>query len=373
MKSKITIVLLITFLITSCSNHQNQPKMISVIDAIGKERVMNLSEIASEVKYIKLETSPVCLIGNIRQPIFENGYFYLPSSNKYCIFNEKGEYIGNMGVVGRGPGEYSNIGLAKIFFGKETGNVFIFSDNKIIEYTKTGKYLREIALNFLNDKDVIISNIFRDKKEFIVCIFNNYNASGDIILIDNNGNLIGEFPKNYELKSEMHTINYGSGYFNAMSTPILKKFGENVRIYNTDNDTIFNYLNGKKSILYIQNFGKFHTPKNCSDVEEMKKYIRLIGLQTVETEKYIFLTYFFGNNLPENIKPQWSRAILDKHSTSLQLLKRPEKDYDGLKNDLDGKFTFWPSYYNSDGYLLMSIPPENEEKNPGIMMVKLSI
>ncbi|MDD2358772.1 MAG: hypothetical protein PHX13_12755 [Thiovulaceae bacterium] len=91
MKSKITIVLLITFLITSCSNNQNQPKTISVIDAIGKEKELNLSQIASEVKYIYFDTTGHSVLGEVSVPVFENGYFYLTDqqSGIYKIFDKK--------------------------------------------------------------------------------------------------------------------------------------------------------------------------------------------------------------------------------------------------------------------------------------------
>lgn len=270
MKIKIISILLFTIFSVSCNNSQVSLKKISIIEAIGKERVMNLSEIASEVKYVKLETSPNSLLGNIRIPIFENGYYYLQSINKYCIFNESGKYVGNLGFVGRGPGEYSDINSSKIFLDNETDNVYVFSINKIIEYNKSGKYLREIVLNFLNDKNVIVSNVFRNKNQFIICVFNKNKVSGDIILLDNDGNLLGDFPKDYEKKTEQDSVDDGSAFVMFKSTPIFKEFNNYIRIYDMDNDTIFSYTNGTKTILYVQDFGKYHTPESCNDPDELK-------------------------------------------------------------------------------------------------------
>ncbi len=371
MKSKITIVLLITFLITSCSNNQNQPKMISVIDAIGKEKELNLSQIASEVKYIYFDTIGHSVLGEVSVPVFENGYFYLSDiqSGTYKIFDKEGKYVGNLGSNGRGPGEYTRVGSNLISFDSKTDNVYIFSDNKIIEFSVKGSFIKDIPIPTMKDKSFTVMMAKRYINGYVLNIGNVSNLKNDLIFIDETGKIIGEFPDGYNLENN----NPDPAVFMKFNSTLMYivKYNNELNIYKPSNDTIFKYYNGNFRGIYVQDFGKFRTPDNCTDPIQKMKYIQLIGFKTIETENYIFYTYMFGNNLPKDVVPKWVRGLYNKKSGELQLLQRPDNNEFGFKNDIDNKFVFWPTYSNKYGYLLMAIPPKDENGNPGIMIVKL--
>ncbi|MDO9679985.1 MAG: 6-bladed beta-propeller, partial [Bacteroidales bacterium] len=67
-------------ILTSCNKEkgeQNDFVKLSVRDALNSERDVFLSEIASSIEYIPLETSDKSLIANLLRPHLIDGTFYI--------------------------------------------------------------------------------------------------------------------------------------------------------------------------------------------------------------------------------------------------------------------------------------------------------
>ena len=77
-----TKLLLLFLLVGICSCNQIKEQEIILDDNIqNSEDSIAMSSFIKVEKAIKLETSPSCLIGNIRQIIKKNGLYYINSSN----------------------------------------------------------------------------------------------------------------------------------------------------------------------------------------------------------------------------------------------------------------------------------------------------
>jgi hypothetical protein len=371
MRAFILTFLLIFLLAPSCNSSKNSLHKISVANEIGKERVVNLSEIATEVKYVYFDTTGNSLLGQISAPVYENGYFYLADiqSGVFKIFDKEGKFVGNIGSKGRGPGEYLRAAGSLISTDSKTGNLYIFADTRIIEFSPTGKFIREILLPVNKDKSFRVVMAKRYNNGFVMNIVNISNQKNDLLFTDDSGKVTGKFPEGFDIvKTEPDPSAL------IKSNSILRyivKSGEDLNIYNNSNDTVFRYSEGdKKNAVYVQDFGKYRLPADCTDPIQMLNYIQLIGFKTIDSENYIFYTYNFGNNLPNELAPKWVRGLYNKKSGELQLLKRPDTENSGFKNDLDGKYSFWPEYCNSNNYLIMGIPAKEENGNSGVMIVK---
>ncbi len=108
--------LLILLILFSCSGNkekqsESKQESIDVAKAFENKQELKLSQFATEVSYIKLETNPDCLIamvGNLRL-----GKRYLVLSNgfqgKIFLFTRTGKFIKTIGSMGKGPGEYISI------------------------------------------------------------------------------------------------------------------------------------------------------------------------------------------------------------------------------------------------------------------------
>lgn len=377
MKSYAFFFILGLFIFFSCSSeHQAIETQIHLEKAMGNERIVKLSELASQVKYIQLETNDSSLLGDISVPFYFNDYFYIiDAARSVCkIFDKQGNYIGNLGNQGRGKGEFIRLGSQSLSYDKETKNIFVYCDRKIIEYSPTGEFINEISIPDIPGSSFNVYKIFRFNDVYVVSIGNKEN--NDLIYLDKAGNLLGRIPEHYsytdKYREEVSANNTGTGQILYLPSHILLT-GNEIRVFNPGNDTVF-AINAslQKKIAYILDMGKYKVPESCTDMAERMKYIQLHVLKTVETPEYLFLTFMFGENAPAGITPPLVRGIFSKKTGELQLLKRPEPDKDGLLNDIDEKNTFWPAYYSNDGYLIMPVASANEYDNPALMMVKLS-
>lgn len=93
---KFLTVIAIIFTVISCgSNGASSGKgNIDVESAVGKGRIVNLSEVATDIRYIPLETTAESVIGNVWNVKYSNGKIYI-SDNKYAIsiFKDDGIFI----------------------------------------------------------------------------------------------------------------------------------------------------------------------------------------------------------------------------------------------------------------------------------------
>lgn len=83
---KFLTVTAIIFTVISCGpNGASSGKgNIDVESAVGKGRIVNLSEVATDIRYIPLETTAESVIGNVWNVKYSNGKIYI-SDNKYAI------------------------------------------------------------------------------------------------------------------------------------------------------------------------------------------------------------------------------------------------------------------------------------------------
>lgn len=126
---------------------------VKVLD-LGKLRKPDkdpfLSEIASDLQFIKLETKPDCLIGSISSisRIGENYLITSEAGKTLYVFNNQGRYICSIGRLGKGPGEFLEIyGLS---IDPLTNHIYVLDNGqvKLIEYNQDGRFIQEKKLNF---------------------------------------------------------------------------------------------------------------------------------------------------------------------------------------------------------------------------------
>ena len=101
-------IILFTTIIISCKQNKSGEMIAPNLFFEYKEK-QHLSEIISDIEYIRLETNDSCLIGNIKQVLCYNDKFYIldSSTKSISVFSNKGQYTGKISSVGQGPGEYA--------------------------------------------------------------------------------------------------------------------------------------------------------------------------------------------------------------------------------------------------------------------------
>jgi len=113
---RITFFTLIALLIFSCKNNSGTDNKISEDDStkffeINLEKVFNknqtipLSQIASEVEYIVLETREECMVRPVVRYYFTDSIIFIKNFDHILKFSRNGKFIQRIGTSGRGPGE----------------------------------------------------------------------------------------------------------------------------------------------------------------------------------------------------------------------------------------------------------------------------
>lgn len=144
------LIIVALSLLLSCSskkeNNSIDLRVIDVAGSIGGGRVINLSEIASEILYVPLETTPESLVGGFsNENHYENGLLYYFMGDKSIkIFDKNGKYLKVLDRKGRGPQEYEYLGDFSIDY--ETGNLLVQTSRKIVEYPSEGNFVRNIDM-----------------------------------------------------------------------------------------------------------------------------------------------------------------------------------------------------------------------------------
>ena len=147
---KIIILSIAITVLTCCTLDRegkvNQGNLIEV-DFKNFSLYQSDTSIFKSIRYVPLETNENSLIGEIGKIIYSNGIFYIFDHKKQIIllFDESGNHLGNVGSVGRGPGEYVSI---RGFDVDSEGNIYIWDvmSNKLVVYDENPINYREYRL-----------------------------------------------------------------------------------------------------------------------------------------------------------------------------------------------------------------------------------
>jgi hypothetical protein len=126
--------------------------MFSVIEVdlgdLRQKSASNISEIASGVEYIPLETRNDCLIGEIERLFVVDGSFCIVDgiTESVLIFNPDGGFSHKIDRQGRGPEEYSRIYHATVDVISK--DIYIYSDvnQAVFRYSWQGEFIEKIAM-----------------------------------------------------------------------------------------------------------------------------------------------------------------------------------------------------------------------------------
>jgi hypothetical protein len=378
-------------------NPRNPPIRIDIPGTIDNSRELKLSDIASSVKYVKLETPPDTILLNDpffyrnnlmssvvcdgEQIVFQ-GLFGLIRYNMQGIFqetiweNKTGiNFYGKMVSYGGndfygiqphipvnltngnlyyefhdGPSGTGKVMKYKIGTGKSTpvqsqseipgqqsipGDTLITSGNFPIDQP-------ERIFGIGTDSWAGINNKWNSGKSGTMLI--TYNNSGDTICKFTDYERIVDFTKNV-YRCPVDLISYQS---EGLLT-IKPEF----------NDTVFRLIEPERLLpVYVISFDELSVSfKDGLDPDfDLSQKLMLKSLH--ETTNFLFIRYTQNNDSPDNIKKNSVRfynILFDKKRG--KMFHQPGFTFypKGLKNDIDGGMPFWPDFITPDGEMMKLI------------------
>lgn len=145
---RIVFCVLLSFLaVVSCT--EKTEKVRKYPDLLNEAvDTINYSQFVDSIKYIPLETTDACLIGNITDvEISEEHIFVLDlQMQTVWIFSKEGKYHGQIFHKGDAPGEYVN--MCQFEYDNNNKQIIILDlwTHSLLFYTLEGKYLKSLEL-----------------------------------------------------------------------------------------------------------------------------------------------------------------------------------------------------------------------------------
>lgn len=371
-----SLIILVLLSFNTLSAQNSKAINIDVVKAIGGEKMEYLSTYAKDILYIPLETKKESLIKEIKKIVVEkNKIFILSDGKSILIFDIKGNFIGKVNRNGRGPQEYTNI--VSFLVDPVSENICILSSQGVFEYDIKGNFIYKIDKipeatpinSFLKVKDgVFLVNWskLKDTKGMTPVL-----SSNSILYKDGkHQNLYTYSQKAIDaskgLGGPLMLVFQGHQYF-------FYKYGESIRAERANNDTIIT-IDSKFRIApeYIFNFGKYGFKPGDDTYEKMildDEKIITKSSPIFETDNHLFLNFTFrglaaepyetsfkiSDNKTHIMKHTEVKAIYNKKSKELRLLKRPYKEKSGLVENIQYGPEFWPKSVNSKNELISFI------------------
>lgn len=362
-------LLLMSFLIViySCGNNTDANKAISSNKSLNeffelkyeylleRKEEIGLSQIASNIEYIKLETNPMCVIGREVKYCFTDSLIFVSNKDHILKFSHEGKFINKIGNPGRGPGEIVEIKTMSVIPDKRMIVIQITNERKLIYFSFDGELLKTVSIPSIENVNVLVDGtyIFYDsgvqgKEKYS---FRLTNESGDTISVINNSST-------WERSA--------NGVYFTIPFPSFEPF----HFYRNTffmkamyNDTVYYVDSNKIRPGYYINLGKYKLP------EELSKEAPISGLEQIslfyeksakfyycdvlEAANKIFMnTSNFGNGDTRYIlydrKSNTGSQLTSKSGASMRLV-----------NDWDGGMNFWPTGNINDDQVYMPISIAN--------------
>jgi hypothetical protein len=356
---------------------ENNNKTEGAIPVIDIEKGLNnlikkkLTDFKSNIRYVQLEFSENCLIGNTIENVYvEDGKIFIrDNSAPYLkVFDAlTGKYLYNIGKRGQGPGELPH--LQYIDMNVKEKCVILGWGGKALKFDFAGNYLYNIGIPVLPDSlstDLLWNNVVMlDRTLYSVGAYTvSSHQINALYIFDAQLNIINTL-KSYDQYIQHHTIPTHSP---QQQMGFLYRYMDYIYFSRGLCDTVYVYNSSKDEFEphYSFNFGKHRQPRDYGGpgTTPNPDEIRLQRLS--ENDRFVFMDfytkrastepfydYFYrSNNELVEFSSHALYAIYDKQNRIFNFLQHPIKDIRGLVNDIDYGIPFWPKYVSSNGEMV---------------------
>jgi len=322
---------------------------INIESTMEKKDIIYLSQVASKVEYIQLETTSDCIIGRGPSFLFTDSLIFVSNRDHILKFSHSGKFLGRIGKSGSGPEEIDFIWTISLIPDKKLIVVQKNAPRKLLYFSFDGKFVKAISiprfdnLKVLNDERYIAyesGSVGVDKYNFLLT-----NKNRDTISFVKNNDRWRDFAPT----SFMTDYPFFEPFYLYKNKYYLKS------IYN---DTVY-YISGDRILpSYFINLGKYrlpleYRPEKMKFISDEKYFDKLAGYyycNVLESADKIFLTAV-------NFKNDAIKCFLierDDMNSGRLLINKSQKST-GFVNDWDGGLDFWPKGNVNDNQVFMPI------------------
>jgi hypothetical protein len=162
---------------------------VNIENLLRNKQAFILSQIASNIEYIKLETNDDCIIGNGKY-FFTDSLIFVSNRDHILKFSPDGRFLQKIGSPGRGPGEIDFIRIMSIVPDKRLIVVQKNSEDKLLYFSFDGTLVKTLNIpmiynvKVMNDGKFIAYDVGSAGSEKYT--FRLTNENGDTIFVVDN-------------------------------------------------------------------------------------------------------------------------------------------------------------------------------------------
>jgi len=338
------VIIVLIFLNGNKTEVAKQPLLyFDLYSAAQNDSTFYLSDFAKSIEYVKLDVSDSVYISDIREIDMTDEFIFILEKNfKLYKYDRNGNFIKRIGNNGEGPGEYIAPLSFALFPQKELIAVMDYTQQRIIIYSFSGKFIRQFkALSFSSK----IANLNR---KYIATITPFPEFAGN----DNFGLTVYDFSG----KTVSRMLNRGyetskKGFDeNTMPTEgriFFRNIDDTLTYWEAELDTVYKIID-KNTI--IPKVALINNRKNNSHrAGKIIENSLWIGKVT-ETKRYFFVTPCIFNNSIKHI-------ILDKvtgkgYNMNINNINDKLEIEAGFINNVDGGWPVCPVRVTSGGEIV---------------------
>lgn len=268
----------------------NSQVVIPIKDNLHNAKTIHLSEIASDVTFVPLETTDDCLLGNDCYIQYVDGQIFVSSDILYRFDGKTGKFLNKIGSKGQGPGEYLN--SFRYTVNPVTKRIYVLQFKDMLEYDYDGKYLRTLPADnhnvgtccMLNENQLLYANdAYNNTVE---------NLAPQLYTVDlQKGKIVGKIASPVEKKLR--------GALNLSSFDFFYPYKGQVYFKGSFQDEIYLVQSPKKKVAaYVCDRGYLKAGYDKKNAEiDPRNRMKGIQIQNIfETDKYLLLSYVYEKN-----------------------------------------------------------------------------
>lgn len=369
-KTSLILLSIVLLMSNHCTpkNEKSDEKVINIEKGLNNFAIIPLSEYASGLRYVKLESfdENSLLTEGIKNIFLEDGKLFVHDEEPFLkVFDAgTGEYLYNIGAKGQGPGELPFLPVVDMnpHFKKIMLNYSEISN----EFDFQGNFIGRIQIPDIGSTQRIYQNVVLLKDNLFASGVRTYTRTQEdaVIVFDRNGKIINTLKSYKDPIQHPNSTMIVWGPFEQGG--VFYRYKDDVRYYRSISDTIYSFEKSEnkfKPFLSLY-FGRHDSNHNYNPDSENPEVIILRSAIT-ENPDAIFIDLYMKNSSPEPFEDKIWRGghfrdfinkdvlgIYDKERNELFYLLQPIPGIRGLKNDLDNGIPFWPKYISSTGEMV---------------------
>jgi hypothetical protein len=320
-------------------------------ELLKQKNTIKLSQVASEVKYIQLETNEKCPVAENAKYYFSGDYIFVRNRDHILQFSSDGKFIRKFGTPGRGPGEIYIIHNVSIIPDKKLIIIYDMAPHKLLYFNFDG-----VLIKTVNTPRYMEVNVMNDDRSIAIIQESAASEKYTHLLIDKSGDTLSAVESHESWKTS--TPNQ-LGMIGSPSFLPFYRYQNKYYLKSMYNDTVYVVNDNKIRPGYFINLGKYRIP-------EEKRFERLSPGERQSFKKsrlgYCYTYVFEAGERLFLITNEWSgdykidRFVINKRG----FIANTENKYSGvykgyIDNDWDGGALFWPKGSINDNTVFMPI------------------